>query len=81
MKLCVECQGIQHFKPESFGGKNENLKRNIKNDIKKFNKCTENGIKVIYVVNDKKDVIDNVIYRYDNVYDKNEFIEFLKNGT
>jgi len=33
------------------------------------------------VVNDKKDVIDNVIYRYNNVYDKNEFIEFLKNGT
>ena len=80
-KLCVECQGIQHFKPENFGGekdKNENLKRNIKNDIKKFNKCVENNIKVIYVVNDKKDVIDNVIYKYNNVYDKNEFIKLFE---
>ena len=84
IKLCVECQGIQHFKPESFGGKkdkNENLIKNIKNDIKKFNKCLENNVKVIYVVENKKDVIDNVIYKYDNVYDKNEFINFLKNET
>ena len=84
MKLCVECQGIQHFKPESFGGKkdkDENLKNNIKNDIKKFNKCVENGVKTIYVVDDKKDVIDNVIYKYGNVYDKNEFIKLFENET
>ena len=81
MKLCIECQGIQHFKPQYFGGdndKNENFKRNVKNDINKFNKCIENGVKVIYVVNDKKDVIDSVIYKYDNVYDKNEFIKLFE---
>ena len=83
-KLCIECQGIQHFKPESFGGekdKNENLKRNIKNDIRKFNKCIENNIKMIYVVDNKEDVIDNVIYKYNNVYDKNEFIKYIENET
>ena len=80
MKLCIECQGIQHFKPESFGGKNdknENLEKNISNDIKKFNKCTENGVKVIYVVDDKKYITDNVIYKYGNVYNKDEFIKLF----
>ena len=84
MKLCIECQGIQHFKPESFGGnrnKNESLEKNIKNDIIKFEKCTKNNIKIIYIVEDKKDVIDNVIYKYDNVYDKNEFIKLFENET
>ena len=84
MKLCIECQGIQHFKPESFSGnddKNINLEKNIENDIKKFIKCTENGIKIIYVVDNKKDVIDNAIYRYNNVYNKNEFIKFIENET
>ena len=76
----IECQGIQHFKPESFGGKNdknENLEKNISNDIKKFNKCTENGVKVIYVVDDKKYITDNVIYKYGNVYSKDEFIKLF----
>ena len=80
MKLCIECQGVQHFKPESFGGKNDknkSLEKNIINDIKKFNKCLENNVKIIYVVDDKKDVIDNAIYKYNNVYEKNEFIKLF----
>ena len=84
MKLCIECQGIQHFKPESFGGKNDknlNLEKNIKNDVKKFTKCIENGIKVVYVVDDKKDIIDNAIYKYNNVYDKDDFIKLFENET
>ena len=84
MNLCIECQGIQHFKPEYFGGKmdkNENLEKNIKNDIKKFEKCVENNVKVIYVVDNKEDVINNVIYKYNNVYDKDEFIKLFENET
>lgn len=61
--------------------KDENLKNNIKNDIKKFNKCVENGVKTIYVVDDKKNVIDNVIYKYNNVYNKDEFIKYIENET
>ena len=71
---------MQHFIPSDFGGKSEleeNLKKNIKADIKKFNKCTENGLNVLYIVDDKKSVIDIPIYKYNNVYSKEEFINFI----
>ena len=61
--------------------KNLNLEKNIKNDVKKFTKCIENGIKVVYVVDDKKDIIDNAIYKYNNVYDKDGFIKLFENET
>ena len=79
--IVVECQGLQHFLPADFNGSSnaeENFKKNVNSDIKKFNKCTENGLKVVYVVNDKKSVIDIPIYKYNNVYTKEEFINFVK---
>ena len=48
--------------------------------IKKFNKCTENGLNVLYIVDDKKSIIDIPIYRYNNVYSKEEFIKFITDG-
>jgi very-short-patch-repair endonuclease len=82
-KIVLECQGLQHFIPSDFGGQSEpekNLKKNIKADIKKFNKCTENGLNVLYIVDDKKSIIDIPIYRYNNVYSKEEFIKFITDG-
>ena len=79
--IVVECQGSQHFLPSDFNGfsdAEENLKKNINSDIKKFNKCTENGLNVIYVVDDKKLVTDLPIYKYNNVYTKEEFVKFVK---
>ena len=81
-KLVVECQGIQHFIPSDFNGFNnaeENFKKNIESDIKKFKKCTENGLNVIYVVDEKRTVLDLPIYKYNNVYTKEEFINFISN--
>lgn len=47
-KLVIECQGIQHFKPvERFGGV-EGFKECFNNDKIKYEKCKENGIKIIY---------------------------------
>lgn len=48
--------------------------------IKKFNKCIENGLNVLYIVDDKKSIIDIPIYRYNNVYSKEEFIKFITDG-
>ena len=82
MNMAIECQGIQHFLPVSFGSgddKDKSFERNIKSDVTKFNKCTENGIKVIYIVEDKKIVINNVIYKYNNVYTKDDFNKVIEN--
>ena len=81
-KLVIECQGLQHFKPSNFGGKIDKkicLNKNIEYDIKKFNKCTENGLNVTYIVDDKNSIIDIPIYKYNNVYTKEEFIKFIEN--
>ena len=81
-KLVIECQGLQHFKPSNFGGKIDKkicLNKNIEYDIKKFNKCTENGLNVTYIVDDKNSIIDIPIYKYNNVYTKDEFIKFIEN--
>ena len=46
--IAIECQGEQHFKPvKHFGGEERN-KQTINNDIKKYNICEKNNIKVIY---------------------------------
>ena len=55
------------------------LNKNIEYDIKKFNKCTENGLNVTYIVDDKNSIIDIPIYKYNNVYTKEEFIKFIEN--
>jgi very-short-patch-repair endonuclease len=51
-KIGIECQGIQHYKPVSFGSKKYNgdemLELNKERDIRKKTLCDENGIKIIY---------------------------------
>jgi hypothetical protein len=47
----IECQGIQHFEPKSFGSHEDAMLRfkvDIKRDKLKMQKCKENGIKLIY---------------------------------
>ena len=46
--IAIECQGIQHFKPVvRFGGKN-GFDKYFENDIKKYNLCKENNVKLLY---------------------------------
>lgn len=52
--IAIECQGIQHFEPKSFGSKKENAgiiayEDCVKRDKKKLLLCTENGINIIYI--------------------------------
>ena len=49
--IAIECQGIQHFKPKSFGG-HENVITRFENDKRRDNlkikKCKENGVTLIH---------------------------------
>ena len=51
-RIGIECQGIQHYKPISFGSKKYNgdemLKLNKERDIKKKMLCNENNVRIIY---------------------------------
>lgn len=49
--IAIECQGIQHFEPKSFGSRvDTSLRFNIdtKRDKLKICKCKENGVKLIH---------------------------------
>ena len=58
----IECQGIQHFKPVSFGGNldaNELFKQIRRNDERKKLLCLQNGIKLFYV-NFDEDIVNKL---------------------
>ena len=46
--VAIECQGVQHFKlVVRFGGEN-GFEKCFENDIKKYNLCKENNVKLLY---------------------------------
>ena len=57
--ICIEYDGIQHFKPvEFFGGKKAHMKTKI-NDLIKDQYCDDNNIKLIRI-NYKKEINENI---------------------
>lgn len=53
LKVAIECQGIQHFKPVDFAGKGEEWANElyldlVERDKCKFDLCTQHNIKMIY---------------------------------
>lgn len=64
--VAIECQGVQHFQPCNFGSKTKTATEMFnyvkKCDIRKYNACTKNGIKLsgIYFSN-KKSLIKQII--------------------
>lgn len=57
--IAIECQGVQHFKPIDFAGKgkdwaNQSFKENKKRDEIKLNKCLDNNIIMIYVIDNEE---------------------------
>ena len=49
--IAIECQGIQHFEPKSFGSHGDislRFKMDVKRDKLKIYKCKENGVKLIH---------------------------------
>lgn len=74
-KVAIECQGIQHFVSSPYTHKTT-LEKNVERDIRKFKKCTENNIKILYYTTK-----DNIkfgelydIYNKDNLFDDLEEI-------
>lgn len=55
--IAIECQGLQHFEPIDFFGGVDRFIKQLKNDKKKLIKCEENGIKLLYYSNLKKNNI------------------------
>jgi len=55
--IAIECQGRQHFSNQAFSGKykKRDFEYQIKNDFLKKEKCTNNNIKLYYLV-------DNILY-------------------
>jgi hypothetical protein len=87
----IECQGIQHFKVTNYVyskplTNEEYFEYNISNDIKKYERCKENGLTLLYFtypVNFKKEYYDNVtygsIYHRDNVFfNKEQLLSKIK---
>ena len=51
--IAIECQGIQHFEPKSFGSHEDislRFQKNQQRDKTKIQKCKENGIKLYHYV-------------------------------
>lgn len=63
LNIAIECQGRQHF-GLGLAEVRDNFDSILSNDVKKFNLCKDNMIKIVYVA---------------DVKDKNEIIEFYKN--
>lgn len=58
--ICIEYQGIQHFKPRSkFGGEKEFNKLLIRDNIK-FNYCLNNKIELV-TINYKDDILEKLL--------------------
>lgn len=58
INVAIECQGKQHFKPVDFAGQGRDwaineLEKNIKRDALKRQKCKDNGVELIYYVDEK----------------------------
>lgn len=71
--VAIECQGIQHFKPTSFGRcsikeSDEKFKLYLERDERKRKLCEENGIKLLYYSN------LGIDYPYHVFEDKNELL-------
>ena len=63
--VAIECQGEQHFrKIKRFGGE-EKLIKDVFRDEKKYNKCINNGVNIIYIFPNKK-VNENISKIYSN---------------
>jgi hypothetical protein len=76
INLAIECQGRQHFEPvDAFGGKKE-LINTIKRDKKKMFLSEQNGVKLIYFLDEKYNKYMNEGDVYFNNVD--DLIKYIK---
>ncbi|MCK9477771.1 MAG: hypothetical protein M0R46_17800 [Candidatus Muirbacterium halophilum] len=86
--IAIECQGDQHFRPVDFGNNGlefatKKFRENILRDIKKYKKCKDNNIVMIYFCsvenfNDlEEEYIDQIYCNVEKIIEK---IKEKKNG-
>lgn len=79
--IAIECQGIQHFKPTNFDGKNDsvilqkNLEKVKKLDETKRKKCQKNHVKLLYYANYIYD------FPYEVITNKEELLSKILNNN
>lgn len=64
--IAIECQGEQHFRPFKLYGE-ENLKKTVERDIRKYNLAKENSVRLLYLL-PKKSVENNKVYKSIGIY-------------
>lgn len=75
--IAIECQGEQHFKPSSFGGKRDKMEcfeKILENDQKKRERCKDNNVKLFYYTK-----LGYEQYPYDVYENLDELIKHIKN--
>lgn len=70
--VAIECQGEQHFMSiDAFGGY-ETYQKTLSRDIVKYNKCIDNGIRILYLTDikilSKIDISESSYIYHDNLY-------------
>lgn len=84
--IAIECQGMQHFTPRDFAYKGKEwadilFRRTIYRDKIKHNLCNENGVKLLYIIEDLSYINllnDKSIYNSDIVFkNANDIIPIL----
>jgi very-short-patch-repair endonuclease len=61
MNICIEFDGIQHYKPNEFFNKKISFEYRIKNDNIKNNYCLDNNIKLLRIPYWEIDNIENIL--------------------
>lgn len=63
-KIAIEVQGIEHFEEKEYFGGEEGLKKNIERDKRKKNLCKENGVRLVYFLEER----DTKYMKQDDIY-------------
>ena len=51
--IAIECQGEQHYKPIDYFGGNDGFMSQKERDLRKFGKCKDNNVELLYFTNFK----------------------------
>ena len=67
--MAIECQGRQHFESVDIFGGEESLRVNKERDVKKYYKCKNKGVNILYIT-----FPEYMVYKYiDVIY--NELVD------
>ena len=71
-KICIECQGIQHFKPIAHFGDTNGFNKCLERDIRKKKLCNDHGIKIYYFSHENYDDFlgEKVYHNFDELLNK-----------